>query len=116
MKKSSLENQFLQQITLARLPLPVSEFRFHPRRRWRFDLAWPDLKWACEINGGEWIQGRHNRGAGFLNDCEKCNEAAILGWRVLSFGGTHIKNGLALDTVQRMFKANLDQDQLLIAF
>ena len=65
------------------LPKPVTELRFAPPRRWRFDYAWPDKKIALEVEGGVWSGGRHTRGAGFLKDIEKYNEAACLGWRVV---------------------------------
>ena len=62
-----------------------AEYRFHPRRRWRFDFAWPSVKIAVEIDGGAYTRGRHTRGKGFEADCEKMNAAALLGWRVLRF-------------------------------
>lgn len=58
----------------------VSEFRFHETRKWRFDFAIPEQKIAIEIEGGIWIQGRHNRASGFVKDMEKYNTAASLGW------------------------------------
>ena len=70
------------------LQVPVKEYGFHPKRKWRFDLAWPDL-WvfdgplALEIEGGAFTGGRHTRGAGFVKDLAKYNEAVRLGWRVL---------------------------------
>ena len=64
---------------------PVKEYRFHPVRKWRFDYAFPDYKIAIEINGGVWKAGRHNRGQGYINDLEKLNNAAALGWLVLQF-------------------------------
>jgi len=36
-----------------------------------------------EIEGGIYIQGRHNRPQGFAADAEKYLEAALAGWRVL---------------------------------
>ena len=72
-------------IIAAGFPEPVKEFKFHPKRRWRFDLAWPELKLAIEIEGGVWIRGRHVRGRGFKEDCEKYNAAVLLGWKVLRY-------------------------------
>lgn len=63
----------------------VREYRFHPTRQWRFDYAIPDLRIAIEIDGGIWINGRHNRPSGYLGDMEKFNAAATLGWVVLKF-------------------------------
>ena len=61
------------------------EYRFAPPRKWRFDFAWKADKVAVELEGGTWSGGRHTRGAGFEDDCEKYNEATRLGWRVLRF-------------------------------
>ena len=67
------------------LPAPEREYRFDPKRRWRFDFAWPSLKLAVEIEGGVWIRGRHVRPVGYLADLEKYNRAVVLGWRVLRY-------------------------------
>lgn len=66
---------------LARVPW-LPELRFAPPRRWRFDFALPQARVAVEIEGGVWCQGRHNRGAGFVSDCEKYLAAALAGWTV----------------------------------
>jgi very-short-patch-repair endonuclease len=63
-------------------PALVAEYRFHPTRRWRFDYAVPTKKLAIELEGGEFVGGRHLRPVGFTNDCIKYNAAAGLGWRV----------------------------------
>ena len=65
------------------LPEPVLEHRFHPVRRWRFDIAWADHMIALEVEGGVWTGGRHTRGSGFMKDMEKYNTAAAMGWIVL---------------------------------
>jgi len=67
----------------VKLPEPVFEYRFHPTRKWRFDLAWPDYLVALEVEGGIWTGGRHGRGEGMAADMEKYNAATCLGWRVL---------------------------------
>lgn len=73
---------------LATDPLPgwdlTREHVFHAERKWRFDFAFPSQKLAVEIDG----RGRHQRVAGVRADCEKGNEAALLGWRVLHFPAT----------------------------
>lgn len=60
----------------------VKEFKFHPKRRWRFDYAIPEHKIAVEVEGGVWTGGRHTRPQGFLGDIEKYNTATLMGWRV----------------------------------
>ena len=85
------------------LPAGEIEFRFAPPRRWRFDLAWPDLKVAVEQEGGVWIQGRHSRGAGMVADMSKYNEAALLGYRVFRFTPQQIKSGEAYQFMLRVF-------------
>lgn len=61
------------------------EYIFHPTRKWRFDYAWPDKKIAIEFEGGTFIRGGHTRGAGYAKNCEKYNQAALLGWKVYRF-------------------------------
>ena len=106
MSKSGLEDLFaLQAAALGLADGMVREYRFHPSRRWRFDFAWPAHMLAVEVEGGVWVQGRHNRGAGFLADMEKYNEAAILGWRVLRVAGKHIRSDEAMAWLERALKA-----------
>ena len=63
-------------------PKPEREYKFHPKRKWRLDFAWPRSMVAVEIQGGVWSKGAHTRGGGYERDCEKLNEAQALGWRV----------------------------------
>ena len=93
--------ELLHQIKCVGIAEPVTEFKFHPKRRWRMDLAWPDEKLAVEIHGGVYIQGRHNRGKGFTNDREKMNEAQLLDWKVIEVTPEHIKKGLAVSWIER---------------
>lgn len=68
------------------LPLPVFEFRFHPVRQWRADIAWPDPDCGgvlLEIDGGGYQHGRHHRPAGFAEDQLKRNAAIELGFQPL---------------------------------
>ena len=78
-----------------RLPEPVTEYRFHPTRLWRFDYAWPERRIALEVEGGIWSAGRHTRGSGFRRDMDKYNEAGRLGWRVFRYDTDRFKTGEA---------------------
>jgi very-short-patch-repair endonuclease len=62
------------------------EFRFHPVRKWRADFAHIGSRTLIEIEGGIYINGRHNRPAGFAADLEKYFEASLAGWRVVRLG------------------------------
>ena len=98
---SDLERALRFYLRAEKLPTPEAEFRFHHTRRWRFDLAYPELKIGIEVEGGQWSGGRHVRGKGFENDCEKYSEAAIAGWLVLRFTGNQIESGYATEAVRR---------------
>jgi very-short-patch-repair endonuclease len=83
--QSALEARLLLLLRCHGIPRPVTEHRFAPPRRWRFDLAWPDLLLAVEVEGGVWTGGRHTRGRGYIEDCRKYNAAALAGWAVLRY-------------------------------
>lgn len=85
------------------LPKPLEEFRFHAKRRWRFDYSWEREKVAVEIEGGIWTFGRHTRGRGYLGDLEKYNEAQKLGWRVFRFTPQQLKKGIAQAFMRDVF-------------
>lgn len=82
------------------------EYRFrglNGKRRWRFDFAiLPlELQLAVEVEGGVFMQGRHTRGRGYIEDTIKYNEALLTGWRVLRYTTGQI-NGIALDQIQAL--------------
>jgi len=62
-----------------------TEYRFHPVRRWRFDIALPEHQIAVEYEGIFSRKSRHTTVTGYSKDCEKYNEAVKLGWRVLRY-------------------------------
>jgi DNA-binding CsgD family transcriptional regulator len=113
MAKSDLEVAFDTQFVRlgSDLPKPVEEYKFHPKRKWRIDRAWPDHKLAVEIEGGAHprrvycqncgtivrakkgdgsigreirVGGAHNRSA-YLKNIEKYNTLTSLGWFLLRF-------------------------------
>ena len=87
---SRLENRFELLWRALDGPPLEKEFRFHPTRRWRADFAHILSRTLIEIEGGIYINGRHNRGAGFAADLEKYLEASLAGWRVIRLGPNEI--------------------------
>ena len=81
--------------------MPLTEHRFHPTRKWRFDYAWEDHRIALEVEGGVWVGGRHTSGAGFVKDMEKYNEAACLGWRIIRCQPRELCSIKTVDTIKR---------------
>ena len=98
---SHLEETLLYQLKALGLSTPERNYVFHPDRKWRFDFCWPDLMLAAEVDGGTWSGGRHIRGKGYEGDCRKCNEAALLGWRVFRFTAGMVNNGEAFETLEK---------------
>lgn len=105
---SSTANHLSKQLEASGYPLPQTEYRFDTIRRWRFDLCWPGIRLAAEIEGGTWANGRHSRGKGYENDCIKYNTATIQGWRVLRFTTAMVEDGRALATIEEaLLKVNM---------
>lgn len=97
-KQSPLVLELIGHLRLLGVEL-VEEHRFHPQRKWRFDLADVEKKIGVEIDGSIFNAengreaGKHSRGAGQCRDMEKRNAAVVLGWRVLVYGPPHVRSG-----------------------
>jgi very-short-patch-repair endonuclease len=100
---TNLEAEFLFLIRVLELPEPVPEYRFSDERKWRFDFAWHKDGLAAEVEGGVYIGGRHSRGKGYENDCEKYDYAALAGWKVLRFTAGMLRDGRAEKILLRAF-------------
>lgn len=83
---------------------PEPEHMFHQGRKWRMDYAFTEQKVFLEVEGGVWTGGRHTRGKGFINDMEKYNAAAAMGWTLIRCVPDDLMNGKAIkqlkDTLQ----------------
>ena len=90
MAQSRLESRFLLLWRIAAGPPLEREVRFHPSRRWRADFAHLPSRTLIEIEGGIYVNGRHNRAAGFAADLEKYLEATLAGWRVVRLGPSQL--------------------------
>ena len=85
------------------IPEPEREYRFHQTRLWRCDFAWPEHRWALEVEGGIWTNGAHTRGKHFESDCAKYAELALAGYRLLRVTGDQIRRGEAIEWLRRAF-------------
>lgn len=107
--KRDYPGELLEQLQFAGLPLPVREFRFDPVRKWRFDLAFPEILVGIEIEGLLYAsegKSRHQTVGGYSQDCEKYNAATIAGWRVLRCTQQHVKSGQSLAWIREMLDAS----------
>lgn len=87
---------------------PVAEYRFHPVRKFRIDVAFPAQWLAVEIEGGGWINGRHSRGAGIEMDAEKSALLAILGWQLIRCSPRQVRNGTAYQWIKTVLDAKMN--------
>jgi len=60
----------------------TTEHRFHAVRKWRWDVCWPSLMVAVELDGFGY---GHQSVVGRRQDNEKQNAGVILGWLVLRY-------------------------------
>lgn len=90
----------MTQIKQVGLPLPERQHRAVDGRLWAWDFAWPSERLLVEVDGGTWIQGRHNRGDGIEKDAEKQSTAAALGWRTMRLTGKLIDSGRAIELLE----------------
>lgn len=79
---------------------PIREFKFSTTRRWRFDFAWPEHKFAVEVEGLTHDGGRHQRIEGFINDLVKYEAAMLDGWTVYRCSKSMINSGRALEVIK----------------
>jgi len=80
---SKLEGKFIElwRSHFPEIPL-ISEYRFNPDRRYRFDFCHLESRVAIEINGGRWVKSGHSSGKGLMRDYEKNNLATLDRWWV----------------------------------
>lgn len=84
---SKLEEKFMRlwEKECHNNPFPFEkEYRFDPRRRYRFDFAWPKYRVALECDGGLFLKrGGHTSGTGKRRDAHKDWLATQSDWTVI---------------------------------
>jgi len=121
--ESDLEERLLNYIRAVQLPMPTFGYRFHPKRRWRFDLAYPGEMVAAEVDGGidgvgeackvcgRRANGGHNSRTGYASDREKINTAQIMGWIVIGVTREQIESGQAVEFIRQALNFRLSQKE-----
>lgn len=72
-----------------------SEYKFHHKRQFRFDMAIPEKKIAIEYEGIHSDKSGHTTVVGYNKDSVKYNLALTEGWRVLRYTSNTMKNAAA---------------------
>lgn len=83
---------FIERKITAAGYVPAREYIAIKGRRWRFDMAIPELKIAVEYEGINSKKSRHTSAVGYTGDTEKYNAAVVNGWRVLRYTALNIDN------------------------
>ena len=87
-KKGQLEDPFAQWLSFKNIKF-VRQFQPFKDRRFKCDFFLPDYNVVIEIEGGQWINGRHQRGTGYKNDIEKYNMITLAGYKILRLTTDH---------------------------
>lgn len=99
---------------------PFLEYKFLDNALWRFDLAFPSIKLAVEIDGhgAGGHAGYHGTHQGRKADCAKANAAIENGWRVLRYPAgsvaIHKRRARIVEQIARVACGVEDQDEAKI--
>lgn len=83
------------QIAEAGMPAPQREYRWHPTRRFRADLAWVDRKFIVEVDGAV-----HRMKDKFARDIERHNLLIRAGYLYIRVTPAMVRSGEALQWVK----------------
>lgn len=115
---SKAEEEFALHLKVMKVKGFEREYKFHAKRRWRFDFAHPKLKLAVEIEGitswgknkdGSMKIGRHQSAKGIKGDLEKYDEAMRLGWTIYRCSQDMVSSGRAIDTLRMLINVKEDK-------
>ncbi|HET8906919.1 MAG TPA: DUF559 domain-containing protein [Ktedonobacterales bacterium] len=105
-KREQYEQELLFQIKVARLPVPVTQHLWHPTINYRADLCFEREHLIVEVDGGVYLRhGHHNSGKGYEYDRRRDAEALTLGYLVLRVTPGMVKDGSAIEYVERVLHA-----------
>ena len=85
---SVLESRLARQLRAHGLPAPKAEVKWGPRRRYRLDFSYPDVRLVIEVNG--WAY--HSSPEQARRDAARRNALNRAGWTVLEFDWWEVTN------------------------
>ena len=81
------------------------EYRFHPTRRFRFDVAIPELHIGIEVDGLlPGAGGGHQRRQAYIQDRVKDLEAQCLGWQVIRVVTDQVRDGSCFPYLEKLIR------------
>lgn len=103
---SDLEHSLYFELRRNGLKGWVAEHRFkgmNGKRRYRFDVAWPEKKIAIDVQGGLYLKGRRAHGSPeqMKRDSMKQAEANLCGWIFIAVTPEMMKDGSAVELVKK---------------
>jgi len=109
-RRSKLESDLESQLILIGLNDFVTDYRFHSVREWKLDIAWPELRFAIEVDGTiKNGQGAHQAVEGMTNDYQKEIEAMIWGWQIMRCTAPMVKSGEAAESALRLLTRRVNE-------
>jgi len=107
-EQSRWERLLYQQIENAALPTPERQYHIYmpgARNPCRADFCWPVHKLIVEVQGGQWIRGRHTRGGkSFETECRKLAWFAVLGFHFMPITPAMIEDDTALLRIRQFLE------------
>ncbi len=92
---------FIQEVKRRFDTEVITEYKFHPKRRWRVDFYLPEFGLCIEKEGAIWAGGRHVHPSGFIADMEKYNSLTAAGLRLIRVTTDNINKAETFDLIKR---------------
>jgi len=99
---------FIQEVKRRFDTEVITEYRFHPKRKWRCDFYLPQYGLVIEKEGGVWSGGRHTHSVGFMSDLEKYNELTASGLSLIRVTPQTINKAETFDLILRCIERHYE--------
>lgn len=107
LKRKAVKQSIIK--TLSKYDAVIEEQIFNrimdTKRQFRADYYCPNLKLIIELNGGQWVNGRHNRGGeAYEGDLTKINLAQMNGYHIWQYTYEMIQRGQLRKDLEQWMK------------